>query len=155
MKSIRPKRIDTKAIEAEIMNISVKHGKNVAKQYEKIMATWAGDKPDFPIKQRVEQGNLITSIIATGSGSEKMVFLDNGTRPHKITAKKAPNLAFQTGYKRKTKAKTIGSFSGGSFGPIRITKSVQHPGTEANEFSLTIAEQEQPQYVKAINKIWP
>ncbi len=153
VKSITPKKINTAKIKSDIIKVSEKQGIVVVNDYKKITKTWSGDKPTFPIKTTIKNDDLITSIIASGGfGAQKMVWLDDGTKPHKIKAKNAPRLIFQTGYKRKTKAKTIGSTSGGSFGPTAVALEVDHPGTEANEFSLTIANKVQPQYTKSISE---
>ncbi len=153
VKGIVPKKIDVAKIRADIIKASEKQGVTVANDYKKITKTWTGDKPTFPIKTTIKNDDLITSIIASGGfGAQKMVWLDDGTRPHKIKAKNAPKLIFQTGYRRKTKAKTISSSSGGSFGPVVAALEIDHPGTEANEFSLTIANKAQLEYTKSISE---
>ncbi len=153
VKAITPKKINIAKIRSDIIKASEKQGVAVANNYKSITKTWSGDKPTFPIKTTIKNDDLITSIIASGGfGAQKMVFLDDGTRPHKIKVKNAPKLIFQAGYKRKTKARTIGSSSGGSFGPIVAALEVDHPGTEANEFSLTIANKAQSQYTKSISE---
>ncbi len=153
VKGIIPKKINVAKIKSNIIKVSEKQGSIVVNAYGRIVKTWLGDKPTFPIKTTIKNDNLITSIIASGGfGAQKMVFLDDGTKPHKIKVKNAPKLIFQTGYKRKTKARTIGSTSGGSFGPTVAALEVDHPGTEAGELSLTIANRREPFYVKSISK---
>ena len=153
VKGIVPKKINVAKVRTDIIKTSEKQGAVVANDYKKITKTWTGDKPTFPIETIIKNDDLITSIIASGGfGAQKMVWLDDGTKPHKIKIKSAPKLIFQAGYKRKTKAKTIGSISGGSFGPTVAALEVDHPGTEANEFSLTIANKVQPKYTKSISE---
>lgn len=153
-KGITPKPIDVSKIRKDLMKTSKRHGVNVAKQYGKITRAWKGDKPTLPVETEVKGGDLITSVIAGGGfGAQKMVWLDDGTKAHPITPKKGPFLVFQTGYKPVTKPRVIGSSGGGSFGPfVRAKEIKKHPGTKAREFSLTIANQEQPGYAADMQK---
>jgi len=70
--------------------------------------------------------------------SKIYLFVSGGTKAHIIRAKNAPNLLFQVGYNRKTQPNRIASYNGGSFGPYRKTKQVNHPGSKARKFDTTI-----------------
>lgn len=152
-KGIVPKKINAARIREDIIKASEKQGITVANDYKKITKAWTGDKPTFPIKTTIKNDDLITSIIASGGfGAQKLVWLDDGTKKnYPIEAKKSSTLAFQSGYKAKTKARTIGSTGGGSFGSTVFKKKVIHPGIDKREFSLTIADNIQPQYTKSIS----
>jgi len=153
VKGIKPRKIIAAKTKFRILKAMDRQADLVENAYKRITKTWTGDKPIFSIKDIDRGDNFIVAIIAIGGfGAQKLVWLDGGTKPHKIKAKNAPKLIFQTGYKRKTRAKIIGSTSGGSFGPTVAAQEVQHPGTEPGEFSLTIANKREPPYVKAISK---
>lgn len=65
-------------------------------------------------------------------------FVDHGTRPHRIKAKRAATLAFPTGYKRKTRKGRIAAGQGGPSGGTAFAKEVKHPGSRAGKMSETI-----------------
>lgn len=85
-----------------------------------------------------------------GTDDEIYGYVDQGTRPHVIVG--APVLRFQSGYKPKTAPRVIGSGGGGATGGIVYTRRVNHPGTEAREFSQTIAEKWQRELPLLINE---
>jgi hypothetical protein len=68
-------------------------------------------------------------------------FVEKGTRPHIIRAKNAPTLAFNTqGFKPKTAIKSLDARRGHAAGPpMAFPLAVQHPGTEARDFTSVIA----------------
>lgn len=62
-------------------------------------------------------------------------WVNAGTRPHVIEAKHAILLRFTGPYHAKTKVNVIGSYKGGR-GRVWVSKKrVNHPGTEARNFS--------------------
>lgn len=65
-------------------------------------------------------------------------FVDLGTRPHIIRAKRAKVLAFQGGYAAKTRPGVIGSTGGGPSGGMQYAAEVHHPGTKARRFTKII-----------------
>lgn len=94
--------------------------------------TWT-KKPKFYIRRPKRRIRVI--------GTDDLIykFVDGGTKSHPITTKNAPMLVFQAGYRAKTRVKVIGSSQGGKFGPTVHKKEVNHPGTEAREFTKEIA----------------
>ncbi len=154
VKGIKPRRIIAAKTKFRILKAMDRQADLVENAYKRITKTWSGDKPIFSIKTVIKGDDVIVPIVATGGfGAQKLVWLDDGTRKnYPIEAKKASSLAFQSGYKAKTKIRKIGSGSGGSFGPTVFRKKVIHPGIKAREFSLTIANKREPPYVKAISR---
>lgn len=67
-------------------------------------------------------------------------YVDEGTKPHDITPKKAKALRFGAGGAPKTRPRVIGSGAGSRGNSVVYTRRVRHPGTEAREFSKTIQE---------------
>lgn len=100
-------------------------------------------KSHHPWKTRT--GRLISSIAAsiknrgfTGIVAARTNYaagLELGTKPHTISARRAPMLRFQVGGKWVSK------------------KSVSHPGTRAYPFMKPALEHETPRFKKAIMKI--
>lgn len=126
----------------------LKEAKFAQTEFNKTTSSWTGDKPTFKIE--VKEGiDLTVNVFASGNqeGVQKWVWLNYGTKPHTIRAKNVPNLVFQTNFKAKTKVKTFSSGAGGSSPPWRATPQVNHPGTEARDWTGEI--------VKIINKRLP
>lgn len=66
--------------------------------------------------------------------------VDEGTRPHVITPKRAKVLVFGPGARAKTTPRVIGSTAGSKGGAPVVAHIVHHPGTEARAFSETVQE---------------
>lgn len=96
--------------------------------------TWK-HKPNFVIR-----GNKYSRHIYTTS--EIYLWVNGGTKAHKIRAKTTGGLRFQTGYKAKSIVGKIMSRAGGSFGPYANPPpmEVNHPGTKARNFDQEIGE---------------
>lgn len=65
--------------------------------------------------------------------------LDQGTRPHLILPRRAKYLRFTTPFVSKTLPRTISSRAGSKGDTVNFRKGVNHPGTEARDWVLTIA----------------
>lgn len=130
--------LDVKQIEREakaLIDAQTGYGKD---QYEKTTEEW-DTKPDFQVKRASRTGQTIMGSVTTDN--EVFIYVDQGTRPHIITARRAPMLAFQTGYKAKTVPKQFRSRAGGKFGPWARKYSVRHPGTEARGWTEILADE--------------
>lgn len=100
-------------------------------------------KTHHPWKTRT--GRLISSIAASiknrgftgivGARTNYAAGLELGTKPHTISARRAPMLRFQVGGKWVSK------------------KSVSHPGTRPYPFMKPALEHETPRFIKAIRKL--
>lgn len=94
--------------------------------FQNTTRTWT-HKPTFTVEKT-------TRGWAINTDSQIYQWVDQGTRPHVITAKNALLLKFPGPYQPKTKPNVIGSFAGGR-GRVWVSKrTVQHPGTEARNF---------------------
>lgn len=100
--------------------------------FERTTATW-GSKPGFSVEENGEFERVI------GTDDENYQRIDEGTRPHVIVAH-GKALAFASGHSAKSRPRVIGSGAGGKSGSVVFTKRVNHPGTDAREFSDVIAE---------------
>jgi len=101
--------------------------------------TW-DHKPKFDITI-TQQGDDYS--IAVGTDDKIYGYVDAGTRPHVITAKRSPYLAFSAGYRAKTRVGIIGSQPGGAFGPTIFAQSVSHPGFPGRMFIQRIQQRRQ------------
>lgn len=81
-----------------------------------------------------EQGDTIT--VSTDDKVWKMV--DEGTRPHVIVAKNGKGLRFNVGGRPKTTPGRLRSGGGSKGSAVIIRPRVNHPGTEARNFTALI-----------------
>lgn len=95
--------------------------------------TW-DHTPSFAIEAPSDDERIV------GTNDTIYGYVEEGTRPHVITAKAGGVLAFGPGAKAKTKPRVIGSGGGSKGGATVFRPRVQHPGTDAREFSVVIAE---------------
>jgi len=140
MKVTAPK-LNADGVRVELLKALREHGKSLVKVFETTTASWQGEKPKFEPEISLTQGEGAgLDIGMTGSelAKNKWFWLDRGTKPHTIEARNAPALAFQTQFTPKTVPGFIGSGPGGSSGGYAFAKSVEHPGTEAREWSKDI-----------------
>lgn len=101
------------------------------RDFEATVSTW-DNKPEFVIDVRPRSYAIITDDEVYG-------FVDKGTKPHKIPVGELGFLAFRGSYQAKTSPRVIQSRSGGASGSyVYTTKTIDHPGTEAREFTKTI-----------------
>jgi hypothetical protein len=89
--------------------------------------TWSHDVV-FYVKPR-RQGAIVSWAI--GTYDEAFGYVNDGTRAHEITIKRAPFLVFQAGYRAKTRPGRIQSVQGGPHGVTVRAITVQHPGFPA------------------------
>lgn len=149
IKTIKPKkRLDREHFRKTFYNAMRRIGTQVKKDFGKTTATW---EHEVEFKESVSIG---------GPGPVLMVwtddliyrYVDQGTKPHEIWAgiytgksdKKA--LAFGSKFKAKTTPRVLGSGPGFSGGDVIFRPFVNHPGTEAREFSEMIQKSWEPKF---------
>ena len=133
---ILPKRkiFDVDALERGIEDALDDAAQFALDQFEKTTVTWQTDVK-FTIN-KTKNGRTV------GTRSTIYKYVDEGTRPHEIEARRAPALVFQYGAARraKTKPSVISSYKGAAGDQWRSKKSVQHPGTAPRNFTKIIGE---------------
>ncbi len=115
-----------------------KAGDDVRKNYEAITANWR-HKPNFEVRFQTTAA-YIGFLVTPSEDEAGRIFgwVDMGTKPHSIRARRVPYLKFRWPYEPKT-LPGLGRVrlgGGGTYGPNWATKKeVQHPGTEPRNFS--------------------
>lgn len=137
IKIIKPARFKDKAFKSAMRVAARAAGKEMEKDFKKTVATWK-KKPKFEKIVAVDPN----VEVLVGTDNEIYGYVNDGTRPHPIFAKRAKALSFRWGgkgsYRPKTKPRFIGSVPGGPTGPRVAFPYVQHPGTKARKFDETI-----------------
>lgn len=127
-------------------------GNDWARNNRRVVSDWT-NKPKFQV--RVDTSNsayIDLLIIATGEHAPLWYWTDLGTKPHKIRAKNAPALLFQSNYSARTLP--IAKFKQGtglSSGSWNRRQEVNHPGTEARKFTETYANDNEAQIITRIS----
>lgn len=123
------------------------------KSHNLVVADWK-NKPKFQTRKDIKSDRISMTVFPVGPNAKIYGYVDQGTEPHIIAAKNVPLLSFKTGYKPKTLAKPARTVSGGgtTSGPRVFAKVVHHPGSEAREFSETIAGDIAPDFKRIIEK---
>jgi len=121
------------------------------KSHNLVVADWK-NKPEFRTRKVIRPERITMTVFPIGPAAEIYGYVDQGTKPHIIKPVRAPLLVFQTGYKSKTLANPARTVSGGGIatGPTVRAKLVHHPGSEAREFSKTIAGDIEPDFKRII-----
>ncbi len=138
-KSIKPKKLKVDQVRLRILNELRKEGRRATKEFEKTTATWKGEKPTFKslIGLTTEAATVVVGPGSSTKGAQKWVWLDEGTKPHPIVAKNAPNLVFRSGsgFTAKTSVGKFSSRAGTNTGSFLKKKRVNHPGIEARNWT--------------------
>ncbi|MHC4620472.1 MAG: hypothetical protein ACYTEQ_22220 [Planctomycetota bacterium] len=155
IKGIRPKKLKVGAIRLELLNALRKEGTLHRKELAKTVATWTGDKPKFSSAISLAAGGP-AEVLTGPEGSQKAVnkwgWLNDGTRPHTIAAKRGPTLAFrQGGFRAKTRP---GKFRSGpgrrATGPWRFPRKVRHPGTKARDWTGILTKRRRKPFTRSM-----
>lgn len=122
------------------------------RRYNSAVSDWKG-KPRFYREITVEKDKITGRIKAVGSSEVKLHFLwtDRGTRPHKIRAKNVPMLRFQGGYEARTQPIARAQTGDGKAHGAWVQKQeVDHPGTEARQFTQEWVKQQTPVLLRTL-----
>lgn len=112
----------------------------------------------FKVVAQVQPPLITASVVPYGKNEDIYRYVDEGTKPHKIRPKrkfvrnKAATLAFQWGGPGSYKPRTLpvarahvgpGQVVGGA---LTFALEVDHPGTEARQFSVAIEKKVTPEF---------
>lgn len=129
---------------------------SLIKSHELIVVDWE-HKPKFAARKYIEPNRIAVSVYPTGQYANIWFYVNFGTKPHKIAARNAPMLVFPWGgpgsYVSKTLAKPARTVRGGGYvknPTLQFRKQVNHPGTQAREFTKELAEDFKPEFKKTI-----
>jgi hypothetical protein len=128
-------QLDVKDFERAVITKVKRIGNLIESGLNEGITTWR-NKPKWRIVRASYSFEMTTDSLI-------YIFVNEGTKPHVIKARKSPFLRFRARYKSKT---TVGSKTarfGGSFGQYRSVKSVKHPGSAPREFTKLIANEAQ------------
>ena len=151
LKVIKPGKLNVEPFRRAMLNAVEGEGKVQQNELRKTVSTWH-NKPKFDSLTSITRGNL--TVITGPTGDVEAVkhwnWVDEGTRPHIIRARRAPYLRFKAGSRPKTTPRKFGSGSG-SPGTQWIRKqSVRHPGTKPREWAKLLSERRKDKFRKNV-----
>lgn len=151
VKQIKPSRFKDEAFKAAIVAEANRVAQEMVKDFEATTATW---EHEVKFEAVVDVDPNVEVLV--GTDDKIYGYVNDGTKPHPIFARRARALSFQWGgkgsYRAKTRPKVIGSTPGGPTGPQVARPYVQHPGTDAREFDTTIEKKWRPRFLRLMEK---
>lgn len=146
-KPILATKANVNVIDEAINAAFIKSGKRYEKQFNETTATWKRD-----VKFTIKLLSGTNKGVEVYTNDEIYGYVNFGTKPHKITS--AKGLSFNTPSSPKTKPRVIKS-TRGSRGKNKVyTRVVNHPGTKAREFDITIRDDEINPTVKDVKEAY-
>jgi len=152
--AIGPKRLNVDAVRLELLNNTRKEGTAAKKELEKTVMNW-DEKPKFEALVGLTH-NDVTLIVGPSSPTklvERWNWINEGTDPYTIRAKRAPYLNFRIGYNSGSRPDTLDTRRGYYIGNYwRRKRSVRHPGIKARGWTGIVTKRQMPKFIKSTNK---
>lgn len=122
---------------------------DLRRQFDKTTEGW-DNRPNF--SQKFASGNdYISATVYTTQ--EQYGIVNAGSPPHPIPARHGGMLRFQLGYRAATRPRVISSRAKQRSGQFVTTPLIpRHPGFDARDFDITIAENIMPQFEEDVQE---
>lgn len=136
-----PKAImDISAVRQNIADtLQHKTAMDLKTEFRKTIFGWA-NKPSFRQKYTERSAYMSEQVYADGPNADQYSLVNFGANAHEIRPVNYPALRFRPGYRASTRPHFIGSRRNYRSGAYIFRRRVFHPGFEAREFDITIAE---------------
>lgn len=135
-KAIQPELYDVRAYYSELKKAANQIGFGMLRDFQKTTRGWE-TVVEFYIRATVTQS---IAEVTVGTDNEIYGYVEKGTRPHVISPVRAKVLRFQSGYRPATTPGRLRSRTARHSGDLVFARRVQHPGTEARNFSQIVAD---------------
>lgn len=111
-------------------------------------------RPRMETDSRYEGDDYVATTAPTGDKDavDRWKWTDQGTKEHKISARRAPMLRFKSGYKPRTRRGLFSSGVSQRFGDDVSTFSVKHPGTKSRNWSVNLTKRREKPFATRIDK---
>lgn len=124
-------------------------GPEIQKLFYQTVNGWS-DRPKFSMSGH----SWIDEVaVRVWTDSARYAYVNNGTPAHPIPARGGGMLVFRKGYVAGTRPRVLASRRPSRFGEYVAARRIpQHPGIEARDFDVTIAEEMQPKLIDVVNE---
>jgi len=139
--------LDPERFKAEIERATTETKEEIKADFQKTTRTWKHQPTWFITRHGYDWW--------IGTKDKIYGYVDQGTSPHMIRPKRQGGRLhfFGGGFKPKSRAGYIDSYAGAAASKNEVfTQEVHHPGTEAREFSVKIAEKWRSKWVGALRR---
>lgn len=146
VRAIIPEKFDADAMLKVLRDEFERYAPHLVKDLERTTAHWTGAKPKFKPHIQVwmdREMRLEIRLAGPEEGVNKWIWINEGTRPHKIRPKGNYPLRFQTGYVAGSKAGSTFTMRASRSGGWRTALEVNHPGNAPREWSQLIEKNHQ------------
>jgi hypothetical protein len=124
---------------------------NIRALFRRTVEGW--NKAPYFTARRIDTSNQLGIFVhPAGPYADKYAMLNEGARAHIIRPRRARMLHFQVGYRAGTRPRSLNSRAYSRFGDFVRTGMVRHPGFEAREFTQTIADTYEPDFIDEMNE---
>lgn len=150
---ITPKTLKIGKITSRLMDAINAEGSAQKRELEKTVTTWK-NKPGFDYDVALYRDDVVLETYPTGNDDavNHWHWIDKGTRPHFITARKAPTLRFRTGYRAKTRVNQFTSGKSQRYGDWITPRSVRNPGIRARGWTPKLQKQRQKPFAQSMSR---
>lgn len=156
-KAIKSKGMRTAVFREEFNRAQREMAKEIKKDYVLTVRTWEHEKPKFETTTSIQGVGPTLAVTASGGpekGVKKWMWIDEGTKRHRIKPKKAKYLRFTVPSSPKTQPRVIGSGTGSKGNKVIFMgkKGVMHPGTKPRKWTEIITQKWKPIYTARMNE---
>lgn len=123
--------------------------------FKRVVVNWK-NKPEFKARKFIQADLIKVNVFPAGEHKNIWIYVSGGTKPHIITAKRAPLLVFEAG-RYVPKTAPVGKFGGPGVvrdGQVVRKRSVNHPGSEPREFEKVIRDDNKDWYSRTMENAW-
>lgn len=156
VKEIKPRRFDEAALRNRIRYRMYKVRDGILKDFEATTEHWEHEVKFKSVTHFTKR--LPSPSVEVWTDDEVYGYVNDGTKPHLIFAgfytgkSDAKVLAFPSQFSPKTAPGSLKSGPGSSGGAIMFRPYVQHPGTEARDFTGQIEKKWTPRFKRAMER---
>jgi len=148
LQSIKPSGLPSSKEYTDAFRRAAQKSANASERdLQSTVRTWK-HKPEFTVA--VEESSREYSVVA-GTDNDIYGYVDQGTKPHIIRARRAPFLRYRVGGRPKSRVNFIGSQAGSVGNEWRRSLFVLHPGTAARNFIKTIQKRRQKSFEQDVS----
>lgn len=139
---------DPKVFQKDMTRRAKNTAEQIRKDFKKTTKNWKV-QVDFKVTRKRKGGSY---TFAAFTDNEIYGYVNDGTKPHLITAKNAPFLVFSYPSTPKTQPNVLKSGKGKRGNKWASKKQVKHPGTKARNFDKIIAKRFRDRWVSEANE---